>query len=133
MMRTSHFRALLAGAALATLASPAFALDGADLLTKLNATYATSGVSITSSNPVVDGSTVTLTQTERDGTTSPLTVTLAADATVTVTQDASASDAKVGLCALAQGETDSTGAVAATSIRLSEATDGSCTTSGGRR
>ena len=36
MMRTSHFRALLAGAALATLASPAFALDGADLLTKLN-------------------------------------------------------------------------------------------------
>ena len=60
MMRTSHFRALLAGAALATLASPAFALDGADLLTKLNATYATSGVSITSSNPVVDGSTVTL-------------------------------------------------------------------------
>ena len=42
MMRTSHFRALLAGAALATLASPAFALDGADLLAKLNATYATS-------------------------------------------------------------------------------------------
>ncbi len=60
MMRTSHFRALLAGAALATLASPAFALDGADLLTKLNATYATSGVSITSSNVEADGSTVTL-------------------------------------------------------------------------
>ncbi|MFC6444521.1 hypothetical protein [Shinella zoogloeoides] len=60
MMRTSHFRALLAGAALATLASPAFALDGADLLTKLNATYATSGVSITSSNVTADDSTVTL-------------------------------------------------------------------------
>jgi len=60
MMRTSHFRALLAGAALATLASPAFALDGADLLTKLNATYATSGVSISSSNVTADGSTVTL-------------------------------------------------------------------------
>ncbi len=60
MMRTSHFRTLLAGAALATLASPAFALDGADLLAKLNATYATSGVSISSSNVAVDGSTVTL-------------------------------------------------------------------------
>ncbi|WP_337181655.1 hypothetical protein [Shinella sp.] len=60
MMRTSHFRALLAGAALATLASPAFALDGADLLAKLNATYATSGVSISSSNVTADGSNVTL-------------------------------------------------------------------------
>lgn len=60
MMRTSHFRTLLAGAALATLASPAFALDGADLLTKLNATYGTSGVSVSSSNVAVDGSTVTL-------------------------------------------------------------------------
>ncbi len=60
MMRTSHFRALLAGAALAALASPAFALDGADLLAKLNATYATSGVSISSANVVADGSTVTL-------------------------------------------------------------------------
>ncbi|MGQ3275096.1 MAG: hypothetical protein ACT6WE_00800, partial [Shinella sp.] len=64
MMRTSHFRTLLAGAALATLASPAFALDGADLLAKLNATYATSGVTVGSSNVVVDGSTVTLEGTE---------------------------------------------------------------------
>ena len=60
MMRTSHFRALLAGAALAALASPAFALDGADLLAKLNAAYATSGVTINSSNVAADGSTVTL-------------------------------------------------------------------------
>lgn len=60
MMRTSHFRTLLAGAALASLASPAFALDGADLLAKLNATYATSGVTVSSSNVAVDGSTVTL-------------------------------------------------------------------------
>lgn len=64
MMRTSHFRSLLAGAALATLASPAFALDGADLMTKLNATYATSGVSVGYSNVAVDGSTVTLEGTE---------------------------------------------------------------------
>jgi len=71
MMRTSHFRTLLAGAALATLASPAFALDGADLLAKLNATYATSGVSISSSNIAVDGSTVTLEGTEMKATGSP--------------------------------------------------------------
>ncbi|MCQ4632255.1 MULTISPECIES: hypothetical protein [Shinella] len=64
MMRTSHFRTLLAGAALATLASPAFALDGADLMAKLNATYATSGVTIGYSNVGVDGSTVTLEGTE---------------------------------------------------------------------
>ncbi|MCJ8147988.1 hypothetical protein [Shinella sedimenti] len=64
MMRTSHFRSLLAGAAFATLASPAFALDGADLMTKLNATYATSGVSVGYSNVAVDGSTVTLEGTE---------------------------------------------------------------------
>ena len=64
MMRTSHFRTLLAGAALATLASPAFALDGADLMAKLNATYATSGVTIGYSNAAVDGSTVTLESTE---------------------------------------------------------------------
>jgi hypothetical protein len=64
MMRTSHFRTLLAGAALASLASPAFALDGADLLAKLNATYATSGVTVSSSNVAVDGSTVTLEGTE---------------------------------------------------------------------
>jgi hypothetical protein len=64
MMRTSHFRTLLAGAALVTLASPAFALDGADLMAKLNATYATSGVTIGYSNAAVDGSTVTLEGTE---------------------------------------------------------------------
>lgn len=64
MMRTSHFRTLLAGAALATLASPAFALDGADLLARLNATYATSGVTISAANIAVDGSTVTFEGTE---------------------------------------------------------------------
>lgn len=64
MMRTSHFRTLLAGAALVTLASPAFALDGADLMAKLNATYATSGVTIGYTNAAVDGSTVTLEGTE---------------------------------------------------------------------
>jgi hypothetical protein len=64
MMRTSHFRTLLAGAALVTLASPAFAVDGADLVAKLNATYATNGFTIGYSNVAADGSTVTLEGTE---------------------------------------------------------------------
>jgi hypothetical protein len=64
MIRNSYFRTLLAGAALASLASPALALDGADLVAKLNATYATSGVSIGYSNASVDGSTVKLEGTE---------------------------------------------------------------------
>lgn len=60
MIRTSRFRSLSAGVALAFLAGPAFALDGADLMTKLNAAYATSGVTIGYSDVRVDGSTVTL-------------------------------------------------------------------------
>ncbi|MFC3071804.1 hypothetical protein [Shinella pollutisoli] len=60
MIRTPHLRSLLAGAALAFAASPALALDGADLMAKLNATYAAGGISIGYSNLSVDGSTVTL-------------------------------------------------------------------------
>ena len=60
MIRIPHLRSLLAGAALVSLAGPAFALDGADLVNKLNATYATSGLSIGYSNIDVDGETVTL-------------------------------------------------------------------------
>jgi len=64
MIRTPYLRSLLAGAALAVFAGPAFALDGADLMAKLNATYATSGISIGYTNLSVDGSTVTLEGTE---------------------------------------------------------------------
>lgn len=60
MNRTPYLRSLFAGAALALAAGPAFALDGADLMAKLNAAYATSGVSIGYAGIAVDGSTVTL-------------------------------------------------------------------------
>lgn len=91
MMRTSHFRTLLAGAALASMASPAFALDGADLLAKLNATYATSGVSISSSNVTADGSTVTLEGTELKATGSEAPIKLG-----TVTMDGVEEDGEGG-------------------------------------
>ncbi|EYR80680.1 MULTISPECIES: hypothetical protein [unclassified Shinella] len=91
MMRTSHFRTLLAGAALASLASPAFALDGADLLAKLNATYATSGVTISSSNVAVDGSTVTLDSAELKATGSEAPVKLG-----TITMDGVEEDGEGG-------------------------------------
>ena len=56
-----HFRTLLAGTALLFAAAPAaYALDGADLVAKLNATYATSGVTVAYENIVEDGSTLTL-------------------------------------------------------------------------
>jgi hypothetical protein len=46
MMQFPRLRFLLAGVALAGLSSPAFALDGADLVTKLNAAYATGGADL---------------------------------------------------------------------------------------
>lgn len=75
----------------------------------------------------VDGSTVTVTQTapgSTEETTSSFT--LSADATVTATAAATSADAIVGSCASARGETDSTGALTATSVSLSQATDGQC-------
>lgn len=54
------------------------------------------------------------------------------DTTVSTTREASASDAKEGLCAQALGDPDDTGAVTATSISLTEATDGECSMMGGR-
>lgn len=64
MTKTPLFRSLLAGAALTLAAGPALALDGADLIAKLNATYATSGLSVGYADLSVDGSTLTLTGTE---------------------------------------------------------------------
>jgi hypothetical protein len=53
-------RFLLAGAALCALSSQAFALDGADLLKKINASYATGGATITADSIEVDGEDVVL-------------------------------------------------------------------------
>ncbi|CZT34805.1 hypothetical protein [Rhizobium sp. 9140] len=46
MMQFPRLRFLMASVALAGLASPAFALDGADFVTKLNAAYATNGATL---------------------------------------------------------------------------------------
>ncbi len=60
-------------------------------------------------------------------TTSNVTVTIGSSATITKTVSSDASALKVGLCAWANGSTDNTGAVTATSIRLSDAVNGACT------
>jgi hypothetical protein len=60
------------------------------------------------------------------------TVTTTDQTTYTQEKAAKASAVKVGLCATAAGKTDSTGAVAATSIALRPATDGTCSFGMGR-
>lgn len=80
----------------------------------------------------VDGHQVTVKATDSTETT----FTLSDETSISKTEKTTAKAAKVGVCAMAQGDTDSTGAVAATSVRLSEATDGACTAGGmggGRR
>ncbi|MBP1860804.1 DUF945 family protein [Rhizobium herbae] len=61
MLPNRNLRLMLASAAFIGLSGPAFALDGADLVTKLNAAYALSGATIAYENVAVDGTTVTLT------------------------------------------------------------------------
>lgn len=53
-------RILLAGAALCAFTGPALALDGQDLLKKINAAFATGGTTITADSVEVDGSNVIL-------------------------------------------------------------------------
>ncbi len=53
-------RLLLASAALCALAGPAFALDGQDLLKKINAAFATGGTAITADSVEVSGADVVL-------------------------------------------------------------------------
>jgi hypothetical protein len=57
----------------------------------------------------------------------PVTVTLGSSAAVLRTVKAGGADAKVGLCAVATGKTDSTGAVAATAVALSTKGPNGCT------
>jgi hypothetical protein len=59
---TSHrtLGLLLAGTAFFSVANAAFALDGNDLLAKLNAAYASQGGTLAATNVTVDGDTVTL-------------------------------------------------------------------------
>ncbi|RUM05604.1 hypothetical protein [Rhizobium chutanense] len=53
-------RLMLSGAAFFSLAGSAFALDGTDLLKKINAAYAAQGGTIAAENIDIDGTTVTL-------------------------------------------------------------------------
>ncbi len=61
MMPTRNLRLMLASAAFIGLSGPAFALDGADLVTKLNAAYALNGATVAYEKVAIDGTTVTLT------------------------------------------------------------------------
>jgi hypothetical protein len=76
----------------------------------------------------VDGSTITVETTDQDGTTTSETVTVDDSTTYTTTVDADSSAIAVGLCVTAQGESDDSGQVAATSLALSEAGDEGCST-----
>lgn len=80
---------------------------------------------------VADGTlTVTVSQ-QQGGATASTSPTSAAvtigSATITKTVKATAAAAKVGMCASVPDKPDTTGAVAATSIRLSDAVNGACT------
>ena len=63
-----------------------------------------------------------------------VTVTTSGDTAYTTTADASASDLKVGVCVTSRGEADDTGAITATTVAVSAAVDGECSTGfgGGR-
>ncbi len=65
--------------------------------------------------------------------TTTVTVAVGSDTTYLTSAEATADDVKVGVCLQTRGESDSTGAVAASSIQISQATDGECSTGPGRR
>ncbi|MCV2394915.1 PT domain-containing protein [Actinotalea sp. M2MS4P-6] len=67
---------------------------------------------------------------DQDGTTSTVTIDDATTYTTTQTVDSSA--ISVGLCVSARGESDDRGGMTATSLSLSDAVDGACTSVGGR-
>lgn len=60
MLHNRTLRSMLAGVAIATLAGPAFALDGADLVSKLNAANSASGMIVSYGSIAADGDTLTL-------------------------------------------------------------------------
>ncbi len=61
-----------------------------------------------------------------DSETSTVEVTVGSDTTYTKQADAEAGDVKAGVCLQARGESDSVGAIAATTVSLSQPVDGSC-------
>lgn len=77
-----------------------------------------SGFTVSSVRPAGSGS--------ADTETADVTVSTSGTTKYTATAKAAAADVKVGSCMAAQGKTDSTGAVTATTIALSAAVDGEC-------
>jgi hypothetical protein len=69
----------------------------------------------------------------RGGTTRDETVTFDSTTTFAMQKAGTASDVVVGVCVLAQGKTDDTGALTATTIAVSPAVDGTCVTGLGGR
>jgi hypothetical protein len=80
---------------------------------------------------VSDGSLVVAEK--RGNSTQNVTVTWASSTTFTKLQAGAASDVVVGVCVLAQGKTDDTGALTATTIAVSPAVNGACPTGFGGR
>ncbi|RIJ71356.1 hypothetical protein D1871_14210 [Nakamurella silvestris] len=80
----------------------------------------------------VSGSTFTV-AVDENGTKTDSTVTVTSDTTYTATVAAKSSALEVGQCATAVGTADDSGAVAATTITLSKATDQGCSVRRGGR
>lgn len=74
----------------------------------------------------VSATSMTVSSAQPDGTTKDQTVALASSTTVHTSKAATSSALKVGLCATARGTADSTGAIAATSIGISDPVNGQC-------
>jgi hypothetical protein len=81
----------------------------------------------------VSGTGFTVQQTNpQTGATTDVQVTVAGSTTYTKAESASASALKTGDCVTANGQTDSTGAVTATTIAISQPGPNGCTVGGGR-
>ncbi len=73
MMHTRKIRLMMASAALLTLTGPAFALDGADLMKKLDAAMSSNGTTLTFDKAEVSGDTVTASASRSSSRASPAT------------------------------------------------------------
>ena len=79
----------------------------------------------------VSGTTITVEGTDADGAATTETIEVDADTTYLATVASDASAIAVGLCASAQGETDTRGGMAATSLVLSDAGESGCSRGAG--
>jgi hypothetical protein len=80
----------------------------------------------------VSGSTLVIAaqQPGSNGTTTNRTVTTDSQTKITTQQTTNSQSLKVGLCVTAQGSTDSSGTVAASSVRISDPVNGQCSVGG---